>query len=138
MADQVRSWARHDRHQPLDQLMRREPKCCRAIAPGPLEPQLETSILELRQPIGRDRRPGKVSPHALESVAIVGRDPGSGLKVVAFDLRAQPPHHESVNIGGDASNVGVIPYWRKALEHTGPIDAMIRRFIDADKPSTPP
>jgi len=104
MADQVRSWARHDRHQPLDQLMRREPKCCRAIAPGPLEPQLETSILELRQPIGRDRRPGKVSPHALESVAIVGRDPGSGLKVVAFDLRAQPPHHESVNIGGDASN----------------------------------
>ena len=73
-------------------------------AMGRLSRSSRRPSVELRQTIGCDGRPGQVSPDALETVAIVGRDPSGGLEVVALDLRAQPAHHESIDVGGHAAN----------------------------------
>jgi hypothetical protein len=81
--------ARHDRDEPLDDLVRREHERRRAISPGSLEPQLQAAVVELGQPVGGDRRTREVASHALEPLAIVGPDARGGLEVESLDLRAQ-------------------------------------------------
>ena len=101
---QVCSRARHDRDKALDDLVWREHERRRAISPGSLEPQLEAAVVELGQPLGGDGRARQVASHALEPLAIVCPNARCGLEVVSFDLRAQLPHHERVDVCWCAAN----------------------------------
>ena len=95
---QVRPWARHDRDEPLDNLVWREHERRRAITPGPLEAQFEAAVVELEQPLGGDGRARQVASHALETFAVVCPNARRGLEVVPFDLRAQLSHHERIDV----------------------------------------
>jgi len=101
---QVGARSGHECDQAFDQLVRREPEGCGAVAPGPFELEFDPAVLELGKAVGGDRRAGQVSGHALEPISVVGGDPRGGLQVVALDLRAQPPHDEGVDVGGDAAD----------------------------------
>jgi hypothetical protein len=101
-----RSW--HDRDQTLDDLVRREQKRSRSISPGPLEPQLKAPIVELGQPVRGHWRPCEVASHSLKPFAIVRRNAGGSLDVVALNLRAQLPRLVSgARSGGHAAVRGV-------------------------------
>jgi hypothetical protein len=101
---QVRARSRYEPNQALEQLVGRESERRGTVTPRPLEPQLEPPIVELGQAISGDRGASEVPRHALEPISIVGGDPRGGLQVVPFDLRAEPPHHDGVDVLDNATN----------------------------------
>jgi hypothetical protein len=56
---QVPPWPRHQGDQALEQFVRRVAERDGSVAPGPLEPQLQTTVLQPGQAIGRDGHPAR-------------------------------------------------------------------------------
>ena len=101
--------AGNERDKALDELVRREYESGRAVAPGALELELESAVVEAGEPIGGDRRAREIARHALDTRAIGGGDSGGRLEVEAADLGAEPTVHDGVHVRGRTSNANDVP-----------------------------
>jgi hypothetical protein len=101
--------AGHERDETLDELVRREHKRGRAVAPGALELELQAAVVKAGEMIRGDRRSREIARHPLETRAIGGGNAGGRLEVEAADLGAEPAEYDGVHFGGLTSNANNIP-----------------------------
>ena len=104
VAGQVGPWTGHERDQALDQFMRREKERGRAVAPGTLELEFESAVVEAGEPVDGYRWARQIARHALEPLAIIRGHSGSGLEVEPFDLGAEATEHDGVEVRGRAAD----------------------------------